>query len=311
MDLELVKNGRWYNQGVTKQKQKATTRKTLAHHAKHVFIPHKGNHYRPHLIRTQGLAVVLALALIIEVGYNLAATGHLSVLGRESNITISALVTDTNKEREANNIGDLVENSKLDQAAYDKAQDMLKYDYWAHDSPKGVTPWYWFTKVGYDYDSAGENLAKNYPDSQSTVDAWMASPTHRANILDSKYSDVGFAVVEGQLQGKETTLVVAEYGQPAGSAAAGTGLSLSAPVISSTNPLTYFASAFASLSPATFIVLGILMIVGGVAILAHHYRQKLPKEWKKSWRIHHGAYIAVAVLIVGLALIVATGGGQI
>ncbi|MFS8119533.1 MAG: CAP domain-containing protein, partial [Microcoleus sp.] len=51
-----------------------------------------------------------------------------------------------------------------------------------HVSPTGVQPWVWINDTGYNYDTAGENLAKNYPSTQATVDAWMASPVHRANI---------------------------------------------------------------------------------------------------------------------------------
>jgi len=65
---------------------------------------------------------------------------------------------------------------------------------------------------GYTYALAGENLAKNFTDSGGVVNAWMASPTHRDNILKSGYRDVGFAIVNGVLNGEETTLVVQMFG---------------------------------------------------------------------------------------------------
>ncbi len=291
---------------------KPTRRRTLAHHAKHIFVPHKGNNYRPHLIRWRGLALVAVLSLIIQISYGLMTTGQWAVLGSTSNITTSQLVADTNREREKAGLGDLVENQQLSQAAFLKANDMFKHNYWAHTSPSGITPWYWFAQVGYNYQSAGENLAKNYPTADATVAAWMNSPTHRANVLDDKYVDVGFAVVDGVLSGRVTTLVVAEYGQPASP-----GLQI-APVfnVSSTNdnsnnPLTYFGSAIQSLSPASIGVMALLVLVAFVAMAAQAYRKKLPKPWRDSWKVHHGAYTLVGVMIVMLLLILATGGGQL
>ena len=169
----------------------ATTRKTpvkkkthpVSHHAKHLFVPHKGNQYRPHLIRWRGIAVVLAIALVWQLGYTWLSTGKLQVLGFAANISVSQLVEDTNKQREAAGLGDVVLNESLSKAAYENAQNMFNENYWAHVSPSGTTPWKWLADQGYKYQSAGENLAKNYPTADATVDAWMASPTHKANIL--------------------------------------------------------------------------------------------------------------------------------
>jgi hypothetical protein len=76
-----------------------------------------------------------------------------------------------------------------------------------------VTPWYWITQTGYEYLYAGENLAKDFITAQSAVDAWMASSTHKSNIISPYYKDMGIAVVEGKLQGKPTVLVVQIFGQ--------------------------------------------------------------------------------------------------
>ena len=45
--------------------------------------------------------------------------------------------------------------------------------------------------VGYPYAWLGENIAFNYPDAPSVVNAWMNSPEHRANILNPNYTDIG------------------------------------------------------------------------------------------------------------------------
>lgn len=299
----------------TKQTIKKHSPITLRKHLKHALVPHKGNHYRPHLVRLHGITAVLLLALFVQLAYGYVTAGRIEVLGRVSNISVSELLTDTNEEREKEGLQGLKVNQALSQAAFLKARDMFANNYWAHTSPSGTTPWKWLADAGYNYDVAGENLAKNYPTASATVDAWMNSESHRANVLSNKYQDVGFAVVDGMLDGRDTTLVVAYYGTPASLAVEGTSSDrtvFAAPVSNSVgSPLTYFGTALQSLSPATLAVLGMLSIVAIVAVGAHHYRHKLPAAWRKSWKQHHGMY--TLGLVVGLALVIvfATGGGQI
>ena len=95
-----------------------------------------------------------------------------------------------------------------------RSEDMFAKNYWAHYGPNGIAPWNFIMDSGYQYEYAGENLAKNFLFSQGVIDAWMDSPTHRANVLRKEYSDVGFAVVNGILNGEETTLVVQIFGKP-------------------------------------------------------------------------------------------------
>jgi uncharacterized protein YkwD len=301
----------------TKQKQikkPLTVRAKVSHHAKRILIPHKGNNYRPHLIRAHGLVAVLIIAILAQAVYSITTTGNFQVLGRTSDIQTVDLLSNTNKQREAKNLGDLKLNDQLSQAAFLKAQDMFKHDYWAHTSPSGVEPWKWFGDVGYNYSVAGENLAKNYPTADATVSAWMNSASHRANILNDKYVDIGFAVVDGTLEGRATTLVVAFYGAPVTFAAvqgAAAPVSFLAPNQQGSNPLEFFGSALQSLSPVSVAILALLGLVAIVGVAAHHYRNKLPKAWKKSWRLHHGMYTFVSMIVLGVLIIIATGGGQI
>lgn len=293
-------------------------------HAKKALVPHKENDFRPHLIRAHGLIAVLVIALIAQVAYSFATTGRLTVLGTESDVHIVELLDDTNHEREGEGLSELALNDKLSQAALLKAQDMFEEQYWAHVSPSGTQPWKWFGDVGYNYSYAGENLAKNYPTAQATVDAWMASETHRENILKPEYVDVGFAVVNGELEGKSTTLIVALYGAPVNLATAVASPEaqvveqVASPVFTASTietqssvPFAYFASALATLSPVTIAILGLLAIVGIVGVAAHHYRKQLPKAWRRSWRVHHGLYTFVGTIVVGILVIIATSGGQI
>lgn len=301
----------------TTQKRTKKSQSVVRKHLKHALVPHKGNHYRPHLVRLHGITAVLVIAVLLQVVYGFVSSGRLEVLGRVSSISASDLLTDTNNERAESSLPGLKVNESLSQAAFLKAQDMFANNYWAHTSPNGITPWKWLGDAGYNYDVAGENLAKNYPTADATVAAWMNSETHRANILNAKYQDVGFAVVDGVLDGRNTTLVVAYYGTPAEVAVEGAedttpSVVFAAPVEPGVgNPLTYFGTALQSLTPATLGALGLLAIVAAVAVAAHHYRKKLPVAWRRSWKLHHGMYTLSGVVGLALVIVLATGGGSI
>jgi hypothetical protein len=135
-----------------------------------------------------------------------------SVLGDSISISPAQLVTLTNIERQKYGLSLLTENGLLDSAAQNKSNDMFAKNYWAHIAPDGTTPWFFIKQAGYDYVYAGENLAKGFYSSQDVVNAWMNSPTHRANVLSENFQDVGFSVAEGSLNGEQTILVVEEFG---------------------------------------------------------------------------------------------------
>lgn len=301
----------------TKQKSAKTLSGHIRHHTKKILVPNKSNQYRPHLIRVNGLSIVLGLLLVAQLVYGFATTGHINVLGRVSNVKTADLLAYTNNARESEGLASVQLNDKLSQAAYLKAQDMFEMQYWSHTSPSGVQPWKWFNDVGYNYSVAGENLAKNYPTAQAAVQAWMDSETHRANILNQAYVDVGFAVVDGELNNQQTTLVVALYGAPVTVAAVQSAsvqqTRFSAPAVSAVaaTPFAYIASAAASLSPVSVASLILLAVVAIVGAAAHHFRKRLPKAWQKSWRVHHGMYTFFGMIALGVLVIIASGGGSI
>lgn len=129
---------------------------------------------------------------------------------------LPAVVTDaTNKARASEGQAPLVRNALLDEAARLKAEDMARNGYFAHWSPTGVSPWHWFGEAGYTYAHAGENLAVHFTDSGEVVEAWLNSPTHRANILNGNYSEIGIGTAEGRYEGYDTVFVVQMFGTPA------------------------------------------------------------------------------------------------
>lgn len=117
-----------------------------------------------------------------------------------------------NHERTDRDIPPLKYNKKLERAAEEKAQDMFKKQYWAHYGPSNETPWQFISETGYQYTFAGENLARGFTDSTLIHEAWMNSQSHRDNILDAAYDEVGVAIVKGKLLGVETYLVVEMFG---------------------------------------------------------------------------------------------------
>lgn len=183
---------------------------------KDFFIPSERNNYRAKTLHINFLTVYLALALVLVTLEQTATftSGVGVILGIATDIKISKLFDLTNKERIKRGLSLLTYNDKLAEAAKKKAQDMFKSDYWAHFSPDGKTPWDFINGAGYKYEYAGENLAKNFMFSDTVVSAWMNSKSHRDNVLRDQYREVGFAVVNGVLEGEETTLVVEMFGAP-------------------------------------------------------------------------------------------------
>ncbi|MCX6724696.1 MAG: CAP domain-containing protein, partial [Candidatus Shapirobacteria bacterium] len=120
----------------------------------------------------------------------------------------------TNQKRAENGLTPLALNGKLNEVAQRKAGDMFAFNYWAHVSPSGRSPWSFFQEVGYKYLYAGENLARDFMNSEAVVEAWMNSPSHRDNLLNPNYKEIGLSVVNGTLNGVETTLVVQMFGTP-------------------------------------------------------------------------------------------------
>lgn len=191
------------------------------------FVPQRKNNYRPKLLHPDFLLVIGCMAigffsLIQSVKFfpNL----HNSVLGFQSSITIEEVVALTNEKRQEQGLAPLIVNTKLSAAALAKAQDMLDNQYWAHTSPTGKKPWDFIKSANYQYVVAGENLARDFSQTDDMMRAWMESPTHRANIMNDRYEQIGVALVYGKLENFDTVLVVQMFGAPvSGTAQVGEG----------------------------------------------------------------------------------------
>lgn len=187
--------------------------KRLHHLIKHGFIPHEGNQYHPHVLRNpilHGTAFAMAMIKLglIAVLYFLYPDPTVF-----AEITTTQILQLTNQARIETGLQGLASNPKLTAAAQAKAADMLGQQYFNHYGPNGETPWQWIKGEDYLYTWAGENLAMNFSESQSVMNAWMQSEKHRENILNPRYKDIGLAAVTGTLNGRQTTLLVQMFGQ--------------------------------------------------------------------------------------------------
>lgn len=150
----------------------------------------------------------------LQISFNLVSFFRPGVLGVNSSITTVKVIEYTNQERQRLGLPALSENQALDNAARAKAQNMFEENYWAHFAPSGKDPWGFIQRSGYKFSYAGENLARNFQTDEAVVKAWMNSPSHKENIVNSNYQEIGVAVVDGVLLGQKTTLVVQMFGKP-------------------------------------------------------------------------------------------------
>lgn len=243
----------------------------------HLFFPHESNNHRPKTLHFSVLAFYIVFILLFQLSFRLIKFSRPDVLGFATDINTEKLLNLTNLARAQNGLDSLRLDPDLSLAAKSKAQDMFSKNYWAHNAPDGTAPWYFINNSNYQYIYAGENLARDFNNSEGVVSAWMASASHKDNLLRKEYQDIGFAIVNGKLFGEETTLVVQMFGskQPSylvetkpveiGSPAAMTAtVAAGVSRISITkNPLFNFFSVSKNLaSVLTLMLLGVLTVDG-------------------------------------------------
>ncbi|HKC04927.1 MAG TPA: CAP domain-containing protein [Patescibacteria group bacterium] len=207
----------------------------------HLFFPHESNNQKAKILHSGSLGILAVLLVAFQLVLNIVPSSLPRVLGYAANISPSEVIRLTNQQREAVGLNAVSENHVLDSAALAKGNDMLAKGYWAHFAPDGTSPWSFFSSFGYKYRYAGENLARDFADAGSAVNAWMNSPSHKENILNPNYKEIGIGVVEGSLAGVDTTIIVQFFGTPANSAPAiavakAEGVSTSVKVLASPKP---------------------------------------------------------------------------
>ncbi len=189
---------------------------------KDLFIPYRGNNYKPEILLPRrlifyGLSAVAMKLIIVSLVlvFPLAAWLTPDILSKESKKVISL----TNRIRQNLSVPALKENRALSQAAYNKAQDMLLQQYFAHVGPDGRDVSDWILASGYQYDVAGENLAIGFASAEEVVNAWVKSRTHYANLIDPDFQEIGVGMVTGSYNDRDTTLVAQYFGSSSAPAA--------------------------------------------------------------------------------------------
>ena len=117
-------------------------------------------------------------------------------------ITPESVLREMNEERLESKLPPLRLDLRLNQAAEDRMRDMEEMSYWSHLSPEGLSPFVWMKPRGYEFASAGENLAAGFETASILVDSWMESDGHCRNILSPDFDEVGVAVIEGRTTGR-------------------------------------------------------------------------------------------------------------
>ncbi len=114
---------------------------------------------------------------------------------RASDLTLQNILGGINEQRSLRNIPILSTDSRLSFAAQEKSDDMQKRHYFSHKDPEGNYIWDKIVAAGYTpYSALGENLAIEFYSTESLVQAWMNSPTHRENVLNENFKDQGMGL---------------------------------------------------------------------------------------------------------------------
>jgi hypothetical protein len=194
------------------------------HHRKRHGMHHKrGKDYDKHYWPYLPLLAIVGIGFGLNILWTpLASIAKHDVLGYATNTSLTGLLDETNTQRIGNGAASLQLNSQLNQAAQAKANDMVAHNYWSHSSPDGKEPWWFISNTGYKYTTAGENLAYGFISSSATVTGWMNSPSHRANLLNNSFQEVGFGIANSPdyVSSGEQTVIVALYAKPVSAATA-------------------------------------------------------------------------------------------
>lgn len=151
------------------------------------------------------LFLVLALSIFL---FNVTFKTNLNAVGSDIVINAENLFRKHNQVRTDMGINTLSFSTTLSNSATLKAKAMVAADCWSHYCPNGKSPWDFFDEAGYVYIFAGENLAEGFYNVNTLMDTWMNSPTHRSNIVNENYNEIGFGIVGGQYQNNDNNLLI-------------------------------------------------------------------------------------------------------
>lgn len=118
----------------------------------------------------------------------------------QNNVDIQKIVDLVNAQRisgctcgseEMPPVAAIVWNTQLADAAFGHSKDMFDNNYFSHTSQNGDKFTDRIRATGYDYFTAGENIAFGYSAEEAVVEAWLKSDGHCKNIMNSSFTEMG------------------------------------------------------------------------------------------------------------------------
>ena len=184
---------------------------------KKYFVPHEENNYHPHILHTKRAlfysAVFISMKAIV-ISFAILLPLQVFVMPDILQAQQQEIIDLTNEIRVQKGMEPLQPFTKLYDSGQLKADDMAQKEYFEHVGPDGRRLKDYMNTVGYEYKYAGENLAMGFADAQSLVNAWVNSPTHYANLIDTDYLEFGVGLHVGQYDGTPTVYVAQHFGAP-------------------------------------------------------------------------------------------------
>lgn len=173
-----------------------------------LLLPNSRNNYTPFLLHRSALVVYVLVIFLFNV-----IVGQLQISTVQAAVDAPTLYSLHNSNRAANGLTALTVNSQLVTSATNKANAMLESDCWDHYCPPGTSPWSFILNAGYEYVYAGENLGEGFSSNSTLMNAWMNSATHRANIMNGNFTEIGIGFAYGSYQGNpNNTIAVVHFG---------------------------------------------------------------------------------------------------
>ena len=151
------------------------------------------------------LSLIVALAAIAVLGVGPAAAAHAATLTKPEKQLLALI----NHTRAKHGMHKLTAINCLERASHSHSRDMVKYDYFSHNSHSGESfaarlIRFGYGHAGYTSWAIGEDIACGYGSGatpKAIFRAWMHSPAHRAVILTRRFRSVGLGRSKGTVKG--------------------------------------------------------------------------------------------------------------
>ena len=182
--------------------------KTISYSVYDFFIPSERNHMIPHGLSRTTFLTFLFVGFAILVSPVVTSVSRLATPVDIIGFTPNRVIELVNQARLAAGLGPLTINPLLARAAERKADDMFAKQYFAHVTPDNKQPWDFLRAENYPFFAAGENLAIDFTNPEMAHTALMNSPTHRENILNPIYNEIGVSVIPGTFKDHQRIIVV-------------------------------------------------------------------------------------------------------